>query len=215
MLRIFGRARKRRRRSPEKTPTWLIGLKMRMAGHDFPIAMVHEDLRTVPDHDLPSGFALRWYRPGDEIAWVRIQSAATPQNPITPAVFAREFGSGQSSLPERQCYLVGPDGTEIGTATAWHDEDHHGRPFGLVHWVAVVPSMQGRGLAKPLLGAICRRLRELGDARAYLTTSTSRLPAIRLYLQFGFVPEIRTAYDAAVWRALRSALQSTRRPPVA
>jgi GNAT superfamily N-acetyltransferase len=174
-----------------------------MAGHDFPIAMVHEDLQKAPIHDLPSGFALRWYRPGDEIAWVRIQNAATPQNPVTAAVFAREFGPGQSALPDRQCYLLGPDGTAIGTATAWHDGDHHGRPFGLVHWVAVTRTMQGRGLAKPLLGAVCRRLRELGDGRAYLTTSTSRLPAIRLYLKFGFVPEIRTAYDAAVWRALR------------
>ena len=68
-----------------------------------------------------------------------------------------------------------------------------------VHWVAIVPDHQGKGLAKPLLTAICNRLVEIGHDRAYLTTNTVRLPAINLYLAYGFEPEIDTDEDRRVW----------------
>ncbi len=54
-----------------------------------------------------------------------------------------------------------------------------------IHWVAIAPAYQGRGLAKPLVAAACLRLRALGHVWAYLTTSTSRLPAVSLYTKFG------------------------------
>src|SRR5207248_4802613 len=94
-------------------------------------------------------------------------------------------------LVERQCYLLNAFGQAIGTGTAWFNDNFEGKSFGRVHWLAILPEFQGRGLGKPLLTAICSRLRDLGHERAYLTTSTQRIPAIRLYLRFGFVPLIR------------------------
>lgn len=90
-------------------------------------------------------------------------------------------------------------GTPIGTATAWFDNDHNGLPCGRLHWVAMVPKLQGQGLAKPLLTTVCQRLRELGHTRAYLTTSSERIPAINLYLGFGFAPEIKDLHDSELW----------------
>ena len=58
----------------------------------------------------------------------------------------------------------------------------------------------GRGLAKPLMTSICRRLRELGHEHVYLSTSTARRAAIGLYLKFGFAPVIRSEEDGAAWR---------------
>ena len=59
------------------------------------------------------------------------------------------------------------------------------------------------GLAKPLMTVVCNRLRELGHQRAYLTTATIRIPAIRLYLKFGFRPDIQNEQDRQAWRRLQ------------
>jgi GNAT superfamily N-acetyltransferase len=77
-----------------------------------------------------------------------------------------------------------------------------------VHWVAIVPEQQGRGLGKVLMTIVCHRLRELGHRRTYLTTSTARIPAINLYRHFDFVPLIRAPDDAAIWRELNRCLKN-------
>ena len=164
------------------------------------VTMVLEDLGQVPDHPFPPGYSARPYRPGDEQLWRRMQTEADRYNAITPELFARQFGLDPRPLTERQFFLTAPPDVAIGTATAWFDDDFHGLPYGRVHWVAIVPEFQGRGLAKPLMSAVCRRLQELGHNRAYLTTSTARVVAIRLYRRLGFVPKITDPSDLSVWR---------------
>ena len=163
------------------------------------IILWREHLEEIPDFPLPDHFSLRWYQPGDDQEWFRIQSTADRLNEITPDLFARQFGKDEHELARRQCFLLNSRGNAIGTATAWFNDNFEGKRFGRVHWVAILPEYQGRGLAKPLMTTICHRLRELGHTRAYLTTSTARLGAIRLYLRFGFVPMIRNAAEEAVW----------------
>jgi len=166
------------------------------------IILWREHLEEIPNFLVPSGFSFRWYQTGDEQEWFRIQSAADKLNEITPELFARQFGNDKTALSQRQCYLVNSFGRAIGTGTAWFNDNFEGGRFGRVHWVAIVPEFQGRGLAKPLMSTICHRLRELGHDRAYLTTSTERLGAIRLYLSFGFVPLLRNRAEEALWRAV-------------
>ena len=75
-----------------------------------------------------------------------------------------------------------------------------------LHGGAIEPRYQGRGLSKPLTAAVCRRLVELGHDRAYLTTSTLRIPAVKLYLSFGFEPEILDTEDERKWKSIRKML---------
>lgn len=131
-----------------------------------------------------------------------------------------------------QFFLV-EDATEraVGTATAWQTKHHAaysdmltkssywaaslespdstvrridlGRD-GLIHWVAIDPEFQGRGLSKPLLAAV---LRSLGPAGLKCTTATlgtgsGRPQAIPLYLSFGFEPMVFGAEDWGAWRDL-------------
>lgn len=186
------------------------------------VQMVRANLDNVPEFTLPAGFTLRWYEPADEAHWLRIHLAADPFNEITPELFRKQFGvdaerglrpasadepgSGVNpalrDLRQRQCYMLAPTGEVVGTGTAWFNNNFEGARWGRVHWLAIMPEFQGRGLAKPLMTSICRRLGELGHEHVYLSTSTARHAAIGLYLKFGFEPLIRSEEDAAVWREI-------------
>ncbi len=162
-----------------------------MSTENIAVAMVRPTLEDLPHFALPAPYQLRWYQPGDEAAWVAIHVAADRFHTFTPATFQAEFGNDLALLTDRQVYLCQADGQPIGTATAWFKADDDGPNWGLIHWVAIHTEMQGRGLAKPLLAFVCHRLQYLGYQRAYLSTSTARLPAINLYLAFGFIPIMR------------------------
>jgi len=164
------------------------------------VSMVREHLEDLPCFPVPSPFTIRYYAPGDSATWLAIQQAAEQYQAVDQALFTRAFGTDEAALRERQCFLCDGAGQAVGTATAWFHDDYHGRACGRVHWVAVIPSLQGKGLGKVLMSEVCCRLRALDHTCAYLVTHTVRLPAIRLYLRFGFVPEIRVAEDLAAWR---------------
>lgn len=154
---------------------------------------------TIAEPVAPPPFSIRWYQPGDEDAWVSIWNAADALRRYNRERFEREFGGDAAVLRQRQCYLCDAAGRAVGTATAWYNDDYHGMRWGQIHWVAIIPQMQGRGLARPMLASAMKRLRDLGHARVYLVTQPYRLPAIRLYLSFGFVPEIGNDQEREIW----------------
>ena len=143
----------------------------------------------------------RWYQSGDEVLWLRIQSLADKYNKVTPDLFQEEFGTDTRVLCDRQCFLYDGDDNAIGTASAWFD-DQESQSLGRVHWVAIIPQYQGRGLAKPLLAVVCNRLKSLGHRKTFLTTQTCRVPAINLYAKFGFAPVIDCDADRQIWKEL-------------
>ena len=171
------------------------------------ITMVRPDLENVPDYPLPESYAVRWYQAGDERHWNRIERLADEQTKISPDLYRAQFGFDEQQLTRRQCFVVGLGGEPIATATAWFDANYQGAVWGRVHWVAIVQTIQGQGLANPLLSVVCRRLRFLGHERAYLKTFARRIPAINLYLKFGFLPEIASAEQLAIWRAIEGKLK--------
>jgi len=85
----------------------------------------------------------------------------------------------------------------------YFEDNHGGKSLGRIHWVAIIPQQQGSGLAKPLLTAICKRLKELGHSKTYLTTQSVRLPAINLYAKFRFTPVIDSDGDREIWEKLQ------------
>lgn len=180
---------------------------MTLAAKQIFVKMERESLDGVALHRPPPGYALRWYRPGDERKWVEIQRQAERYVRASEDLFRKEFGGDAETLGRRQAFLLDARATAVATATAWFDDDYHGRRYGRLHWVAVVPDFQGRGLSKPLLSAVLRRMRKLGHDRAYLRTATARIPAINLYAAFGFVPAIRSRQDYERWQAVNDSLK--------
>jgi GNAT superfamily N-acetyltransferase len=154
--------------------------------HKKPLLMIRRNLNNLPVSTFPCGWQMRFYEPGDETHWVRIQQAADEFNEITPGLFERYFDD-RKELASRQFYLFQPGKPPIGTVTAWFDHDFKGESWGRVHWLAVLPEHQGQGLGKALFCMACRRLAELGHTRAYLTTVRERSAAVSLYKACGFV----------------------------
>lgn len=177
---------------------------MKLSSPLVEVSMVRENLQDLPIFPLPAGFSLRFYRPGDDRTWTRIQQEAERYHEVTPELFRGEFGGDEGQLSQRQLFLCDATGREIGTGTSWRNEDYHGKVWGRIHWVAIAAHHQGRGLGRALVSALCQRFIELQHIRAYLTTESVRGQAIQLYLSFGFLPEIKHEADRREWEALRT-----------
>ena len=180
---------------------------MAAPGNSQNVKMIRDTLHDIPSFAVPSSYSLRWYKSGDEENWYRIWKAADTVHPAVSAdTFRRDFGQDEELLAKRQCFICDQKGIPVGTASAWFDNNYKGLAYGLVHWVAITQDEQGKGLSKPLLSAVLERLAALGHERALLTTQHYRLPAISLYLNFGFRPEIDGDRDMELWRTVRAAL---------
>lgn len=170
------------------------------------LRMIRKDLENIPQYELPEGFSLRFYEPGYENAWVDIHKKSDASIEYSVEQFRKEFEGEPELLQRRQFYLCDISQRPIGTATSWFQKDYFGLDYGLVHWVAIEPEYQGKGLAKPLMTAVCMKLRELGHVRSRLATSTARLPAVNLYLKFGFVADVQNETDLAAWHFMMHGL---------
>jgi GNAT superfamily N-acetyltransferase len=173
-------------------------------------AMVREDLRDLPDISLPDGFRIRAYQPGDERHWAEIEMSAGEFREVQPALdyFGTEFGPFPGDLQERMLFLESESDGLIGTASAWFGS-LIGRQMGRIHWVAIVPEYHGRGLSKPLLGAVMHVLARHHDS-AFLTTQTTSWRAAGLYAQFGFEPVLDTPEANRAWKIVKDNLSAAR-----
>jgi GNAT superfamily N-acetyltransferase len=151
------------------------------------LEMIRQHLDGIPRHPLPDGYVLERWQPGDEENWLRIHRIADSYNDFTEESFRRHYGFIDTEWARRILFLrVAGGGPTVGTAGAWWNDNWRGGSWGRLHWVAIVPGHQGRGLARPLISTALHRLRELGHQRAYLDTNSVRPVAIRLYEEFGF-----------------------------
>lgn len=164
--------------------------------------MVYDDLSGYPQVPAPPGYCVRCYTDGDAEAWCRIWNHADRCDRYTPAVFHEQFGNAPEVLRQRMLFLCDGGGSVVGTAAAWFIDEPGQESWGRVHWIAVDPSHQGRGLARPLLSACCRRMYELGHPHAQLSTDSFRVMPVHFYLRCGFRPDIRTQQQERVWREI-------------
>lgn len=87
----------------------------------------------------------------------------------------------------------------VGTIAAWYNRSLDGLDWGRIHWVATRPAYQRRGLARAAMSDAMTRLARWHE-RAYLLTSSGRLGAIRIYLDFGFMPDLDFKDAVKAWR---------------
>lgn len=172
--------------------------------------MARPDLDGVPLAALPSGFTIRPLRGANEAGlWTEVQRDAEPFLPIIDGLFAQQFGSNDTQIATRCFFVANETRHAVGTISAWVGGAD--RPdWGRIHWVAVRPAFQRRGLARAALSFALDRLRALGHTRAYLHTSTNRLGALKLYLDAGFVPDRDAPGADDAWRGVAAVLPHPR-----
>lgn len=161
--------------------------------------MARTHLRDLPFAPAPGGFALRTYRSGDEIAWLALIRAAYGGEWGDDA-FERCVRSDETFRPER--LILAESGGGIVGAVGAFQKLIYGEHTGYVHMLAVGPGFQRRGLGAALLSRCLTRFRDEGRREAVLDTEQGRLPAIRLYLHFGFLPLPETPDELDAWRRI-------------
>ena len=172
------------------------------------VTMIRKNLNALPRFPLPPGFSHRLFRRGDESLWAKIETAVSEFKNERAALahFDREFRPFMDNM-EKRCFLIEKDGKGvIGTATAWYNSSFREEDHGRLHWLAVHPDYQGRGLAKPLVSLVMEKIKQY-HRRAYLTSQTTSYVAIRVYLDFGFEPLIEGKESLEAWRLLEEKLK--------
>lgn len=173
---------------------------------NYGVTMIREHMDDIPEIPFPPGFSIRNYCPGEGYIWTRIQRAAEPFIKIDDGLFEREFGQNLLAMEERCFFVITDAGEEIGTITAWWDPNRKGKDWGQIHWIAIHPDYQGRRLSKPAMTVAMQRLKQ-SHRRCFLGTSTRRLVAIKVYLDFGFYPDLEVENGQEAWAEVASILE--------
>lgn len=152
------------------------------------IWMYRERELPVTEKALPEGFHFEFHQDGDELEWAAIETAVSEFDGETKALdyFNEKFAPYPQELKQRMLFVTDPSGEKVGTCSAWWKETN-GNRYPLVHWVAVKPAYQGKGLAKAMMTRTLKLLQNLETTSPiYLHTQTWSHPAIRLYQKLGF-----------------------------
>ena len=171
----------------------------------YGVAMIRENMENIPDIPFPKGYGVRNFREGEGYIWTRIHKAAEPYIKVDDELFQQQFGENLDVMPDRSFFIVTDEGEEVGTITAWWISDWRGKDWGLIHWVAIHPDHQGKGLAKPAMSKAMKRLKQSHE-RALLHTATKRIIAIKVYLDFGFHPDLEADNSQEAWSEVAAVL---------
>jgi mycothiol synthase len=156
------------------------------------------DLRT-----LPAGYDLRPYRQGDTAAYVRLMQRSGFSNWNE----AKAQGVFDTMYPDALFFIVHDASGDLAcTSAAQNKPDEYHPGGGEMGWVATDPDHRGKGLSYITVSLATRRLLAEGHASVFLKTDDFRLPAIRVYLNLGFLPFLYLPDMHERWQAVCAAL---------
>lgn len=140
------------------------------------------------DINLPEGYSFKMYEPGFENYWAETETEVLEYKMKEEAIeyFKKELIPYQEQLKKRMVFIMNQEGVAVANACAWYI-NYKGRHQAHVHFVAVRPDYQGRGLGKAIFAKILTifPIYEAGED-IYLHTQTWSHVAIRMYLKMGF-----------------------------
>ncbi len=177
------------------------------------VIMEKTDTSQYPKYPLPDGFLFSSYKAEVENQWAKLQYEVGHTDSLeeAEAVFQREFidntktdwfrkhtgevendrisrSPNHQALLEKMVFVLDKGGNMAGTGAVW-DGDVFGEVYQRLHWIAVAPQYQGRGIAKAIVSKLLDIYNQLGfSGYIYLTSQTWSYRALNIYFKFGFRP---------------------------
>jgi mycothiol synthase len=154
-------------------------------------------LNAPPTVELPPGYHLRTYRPGDETRFYELMALAGwpgwDMEKLEPWLYR--------ILPEGWFMAVHTASDKlVATTMATHDPTWV-EPFcAELGWVAADPAHTGKGLGTAVVAAATTRMIAAGYRHIHLYTEHYRLPALKIYLKLGYLPYLPDSEIVPVWR---------------
>lgn len=142
----------------------------------------------IEEMGLPEGFEFIPYEKGDETDWAEIEASVLEFDSKKEALgyFKERYMDDIRELERRCMFVKDKSGMKVATLTAWWDYSEQRRDPWL-HWFAVKPEFQGKGIGGALLSRVMKLTVDMeGDVDVYLKTQTWSHRAIKLYLRQGF-----------------------------
>lgn len=167
--------------------------------------MVRPHLENLPELELPAGYGIRVYREGDEVHWARIISDSFGGRKRTAQDTRNEITGRDVFLPDG-FYFATHQGTPVGTACAWRQSVDE-KDVGYVHMVGVVAEHTGHKLGKWVSLAVLTYFRDKGFKCSMLDTDDFRIPAVKTYLNLGFIPVYVEEGQPKRWRDIFEKLE--------
>ena len=150
------------------------------------LRMVRPNLEDLPELELPSGYGMRTYREGDEVHWAHIISDSFGGRKRTAQDTRNEITGRDVFIPDGLYFATHQD-IPVGTACAWRESVDE-NDVGYVHMVGVVAEHTGHKLGKWVSLAVLIYFRDNGFKCSMLDTDDFRVPAVKTYLNLGFIP---------------------------
>lgn len=163
------------------------------------LKMWRPDSLPIPSTVVPAGFTLRTMRKGEEAAWSFCCLGQFGVEEATVESFYSKMD--MSTILRSEVYFICENDRPVGTATARRKD---GEPY--LHYIAVHPDWRGKGLGTPLISAILAHHAAHGRRGCFLTTDDFRVPAVKLYLNMGYMPVYWSDDADERWTKLAEAL---------
>lgn len=159
-----------------------------------------DDLPAIPH--LPDGYTLRERREGDDEALAALLALTFEDANWSAERVRQEF---VDSSHVQKMFVIDYNGVPVATASAALRPEAY-PDSGYVHYVAAHPEHGGKRLGYIASLAVLHEFVRLGCRDAVLETDDFRLPAVRTYLNLGFIPETRHESHPARWAAVEANL---------
>ncbi len=155
-------------------------------------------LRNAPPAvQLPAGYALRTYQPGDQPRFFQLMELAgwpgwkeEMLQPWLPRI-----------LPKGWFMVIYEESGEIVTSAMALQSNVY-PSGGELGWLAGDPAHAGKGLGLAVSAAVIARFIEEDLCDIHLYTEDYRLSALRIYLKLGFIPFLSTPGMLARWQTI-------------